>query len=509
MHVLKIPIILQSGDVELLNKRFMIMTNIHNVIVRHAQKLIRIVRRDKKYKKLLAKYKQCKKEDKEQRKEFSEQLNKIRESYGLSESGLQSYAKKQQHKYKMHVTSTQVQKEASRVYRGVEKVLFGDGKDLKIKKFSEQHTIGGKSATNGVCLYDKYHDFLPKKTNRIGKINHVLWCDHWFKLNINYSDEYIIESLNHNVSYLEIARLAFNDGWHYYVYIYLDGDAPLKYKTGNSTIGIDPGTSTFAAASETKIFLRELAPNVAKYEKKIQEVQKHIDRSKRQANPQNYNDNGTIKKGKHKWKYSKSCKRALRKLRTLYRKKAAYIKQCHEMLADEVIQDSNAIYVEKINYQGLAKRSKNPAQRSEKTVTVTKKNGEKKVVCKFKKKKRFGHSIGCRSPSSLLTILQRKCKQYELKYYEINTSTFKASQYNHVDNKDIKCKLNDRKKIVDGIEVQRDLYSAFLISCSNKKLERADRTKCIKKFPQFAKLMQEEISRMKNQGISKKECFGF
>ena len=49
MHVLRLRIILQSGDRELLDKRFRIMNRIHNVIVSHAFKLLRILRRNKEY----------------------------------------------------------------------------------------------------------------------------------------------------------------------------------------------------------------------------------------------------------------------------------------------------------------------------------------------------------------------------------------------------------------------------------------------------------------------------
>ena len=518
MHVLKLKIALQPGDKELLNKRFKIMTKIHNVIVKHAQKLIRKLKRDKEYQKLLKEYIECnkketdekkKEENKKRKKKLSKQLNEIREKYGLIENELQSYAKIQANKYKNHVSSQQVQKEVTRVYRGVEKVLFGNGETLNFKKVNNQHTICGKSPTNGIQLYTKNHDYLPKKIDREGKTDCILWCGHWFKLEINYNDQYVTESLNHDVSYCEISRLAFNDGWHYYVNVYLKGVAPKKLIIGQSTMGIDPGTSTFAGVSESKVFLRELAPNVTNYEKKINKVQKQIDRSKHQTNPENYNKDGTIKEGKHKWNLSKNCKRSIWRLRTLHRKKAAYVKQSHEILVDEIIQDSCIFIVEKMSYQSLAKRSKKETKKSDKTIVVKNKSGKEKKVFKNKKKKRFGHSIGARAPASLLVILQRKCEQYELKYFEIDTQTFKASQYDHAQDKFIKCTLNDRIKIIDGTEVQRDLYSAFLISCSNKTYDRADRELCLKKFFDFVEMMKNEISQMKKLGISKKECFGF
>ena len=58
------------------------MTKIHNVIVKYAQKLIRMLERDKNYKKFLDEYKQC---NDSRKKELLKQMNKIRESYKISE----------------------------------------------------------------------------------------------------------------------------------------------------------------------------------------------------------------------------------------------------------------------------------------------------------------------------------------------------------------------------------------------------------------------------------------
>ncbi len=508
MHSLPLKIKLKPGDHELLDKRFRIMARIHNVMVKHAEKLLRILRRDKEYGRLLDEYLSCK-DDETHKKEISGQLNVIRGSYGLSEKGLQAYAKIQANKHKSHLSSQQVQKEASRVYKGVEDVLFGHGDDVHFKKETELLTISGKSPANGIKLYDRFHDFLPRGFERDGLTDGVLWNGHWFCIDVDYKDRYVLESLNNEVSYCEVMRKAFNDGWHYYINVILKGEAPQKLVPGGSRMGIDPGTSTFAGVSETAAMLRELAPGVSGYEKEIYGIQQHIDRSKRRSNPENYNPDGTIKKGRHKWTLSKSCRQALWDLRTLHRKKAAYVKQSHEELADEAVADSSVFIVEAMDYRALAKRSKKATEKSGKTITVKKKDGTEKTVHKNKRKKRFGHSIGARAPSSLLTILQRKCKQYGLLYYETDTRKFKASQYDHVKDEFIPCTLKDRTKIIGRTTVQRDLYSAFLNSCSNDMFDHADRELCTEHFPHFVELMEKEITRMKEAGISKKECFGF
>ena len=80
--------------------------------------------------------------------------------------------------------------------------------------------------------------------------------------------------------------------------------------------------------------------------------------------------------------------------------------------------------------------------------------------------------------------------------YKINNYTFKASQYNHIDNEYKKESLNTRNKTIGKHKVQRDLYSAFLIYCSNDDLQTANQEMCNKKFDNFIKNHNLEIDRL-------------
>ena len=156
----------------------------------------------------------------------------------------------------------------------------------------------------------------------------------------------------------------------------------------------------------------------------------------------------------------------------------------------------------------LIKRA-NETKRSDKESTVRQKDGSTKKVFKYKKKRRFGHSINTRAPAELVNILIRKCRQYGLSYYEVDPWKYKASQYDHSTDKYTKCTLNDREKIINGQKVQRDLYSAFLILNSNETFDHPDREQCNNTFDRFVEIMNDEIQKMKANGISRKACFGF
>ena len=64
---------------------------------------------------------------------------------------------------------------------------------------------------------------------------------------------------------------------------------------------------------------------------------------------------------------------------TLQRKRADVVRQSHEKLVNRILQNGNEIYVEKMTFSGLAKRS---------TKTETNQKG------RYKKKSRYGKPIG-------------------------------------------------------------------------------------------------------------------
>ena len=89
-----------------------------------------------------------------------------------------------------------------------------------------------------------------------------------------------------------------------------------------------------------------------------------MDVSKRMTNPGKYHEDGTINRKNHdRWVFSKGYKRMRQKLRSIYRKKAAYIKQDHEERANRFLANADTIYVEHMDYRALQKRAKDTARK--------------------------------------------------------------------------------------------------------------------------------------------------
>ena len=195
-------------------------------------------------------------------------------------------------------------------------------------------------------------------------------------------------------------------------------------------------------------------------------------------------------------------------VKTLYRKKSSVIKQSHEILCNKLLQDSRTFLVEDMDFKALQKRAKE-TKRQEKQSAVRQKDGSVKMVYKYKRKKRFGHSIGSRAPSLFLTILKQKTKLYGGTWIKIKTKEFRASQYDHIKDEYIKVPLSQRWKEIGNYLIQRDLYSAFLIRYAASDRKHANRKKCLLNFENFRKMHDRLIEEMKRSGRSMKQCFGF
>ena len=100
-----------------------------------------------------------------------------------------------------------------------------------------------------------------------------------------------------------------------YLHLTIEGKAKPKFdrfgnprhKYGKGIIGADIGTQTVVYTSDTEVGLKNLSErnnSIQDSERLERLYYRAMDRSRRATNPQNYNDNGTIKKGKKSWKYS-------------------------------------------------------------------------------------------------------------------------------------------------------------------------------------------------------------
>ncbi len=147
---------------------------------------------------------------------------------------------------------------------------------------------------------------------------------------INYNNYYEYQAMQSKICYNRIVRKYVKSKYKYYVQIVFKGTPPtkinnntgeIKHNIGNGDVGLDIGTQTIAISSQTDVKLLELADKVQNIENQKQKLLRKMDRSRRSTNPDNYNEDGAIKKQGNKkfvWNKSNHYIKYQNKLKNLY-----------------------------------------------------------------------------------------------------------------------------------------------------------------------------------------------
>jgi len=469
------PLITEKYQETILNKRFEISRQLYNAVLSKAYKRYKSMIETKKYRQLKE---QINNANEKEKKLLYKQLNEMYKQYRLNEYSLHEDIQEMQHHFSENIDSFTAQKIATRVWSAFEDLLFGDGEIVHFKKYGELDSLEGKSNKTGIRFKDGF----------------LIWNGLKIPVKIDYNNPYEYQALKDEICYCRIKRRFIKGKYKYYLQIVFKGVPPMKINKdgevkrhiGNGTVGLDIGTQTIAIVSNVDVKLLELADRVNNIEKEKRRILRYMDRSRRANNPDNFNEDGTIKKGKLKWVKSNRYIKAQNKLRELYRKQADVREYQHQLLSNYILSLGNKIKVEEMNFKGLQKRSKKT---------------EKNDKGKFKRKKRFGKSLANKAPAKLLTILDNKLKYFGEKLIKVNTKEVKASQYNHLSCRYNKKKLSQRWNDLNGIKIQRDLYNAFLIQHVNDDLCNINQEECKRDFERFKILHDKEIERLNNSEV--------
>lgn len=488
VYTVELPLSVEVWQANIINKRMEIGRHIYNALLNIVSKRYNEMIKTKIYRKsweqLTINGKRNKnkltKKEKEQiksdNKELYKQLQLLEQQYKLTKYDIIKEVKGMQHHFKCHIHSRVAQEIAKNVYSSLHSVLQGKGKKFHFKK------------------YGTFNSFQSNESNRaiIFSKDTVLWTGLTLKVkyphslkSLEYTQRNLFDNLP-NLRYCAIVRKCIRGKNKYYVQLTFKSTIPhTKCKLGEGRVGLDIGTSTLAIVSNTEVNLIELADKVPNYEKEIAKLQRKMDRSRRANNSNKYNEDGTYKKGnKDKWNNSNHYKKYRLQLKELYRKQRVTRRLQHGALCNYILSLGDEFYVEKMNFKGLQRRSKKT---------------EKSANGKYKSKKRYGKSLGNRAPSMLLTFINNKLHHFYRELNEIDTQKCKASQFNHITGEYKKKSLGQRWNIINGQFVQRDLYSAFLISNVNSTLDSFNIDLCNHTYDNFLVLHNNKIEELKLQ----------
>ena len=476
-----------AGNLEInfLEKRFNVGSNIYNLCLEHCIKQLNKLKRDKEYRKSVKALKTVNrklkmknlpqveiKRLKDIKISCTNKIKELEKEYQFTENDIQKYAKVPREFIGKILNSSIVQNIASTAFDAVKKIRYRKAKKVKFKKKGEI-SLEGKNNRTGF-IFDI-------KTMKL-KLGKKLFC------NLKTLDERQKNCFKNRIKFCRVLKRYIRGKKRYFLQIVFEGIPETDFQIGEGEVGLDIGTSTVAISSDNEVKLLKLS-ETEQEAKKIKMLQRSLDRKRRMANPDNYDENGKVKKKRNEWKLSKNYFRELNKLKEIYRKKRVKDNQHKNILVKLILSQGDAVKTEKTSVNSWKSKSKKTA--------INKSNG------KNISKKRFGKSVNNNAPGTFIRKIEEKLSYFGKELIKINPFKTKASQFNHISQEFKKCSLEVRfKELVQGIVVQRDLYSAFLIK-NVENLSEYNMEKINGQFNEFYEKQLKEVERIKNEGSLK------
>jgi hypothetical protein len=144
-YVLTLKLKTELWQEHILEKRFEIGRKIYNACLREILKRYQKLKHDTEYRKLM---------QQEKSKERNKQFHELCKQYGLHEYPMHAFVQPMQQHFRRNLDSFTCQKIATRAWKAVEKLIFGDAERVYFKKFNEMDSLEGKSNSTGIRFQD-------------------------------------------------------------------------------------------------------------------------------------------------------------------------------------------------------------------------------------------------------------------------------------------------------------------------------------------------------------------
>ncbi|EFH80089.1 putative transposase IS891/IS1136/IS1341 family [Ktedonobacter racemifer DSM 44963] len=375
--LLELPLMVGPGQAARLRAHLEAARQLYNAILSQGQKRLRRMR-------AAPAWHVARTIPRTQKAERSAAFSALRKTYGFTEAALHEAVKRLRVGWiAEHIEAVLAQTLATRAYRALNRVCLGKAKRVRFKSrgrgFSSLENKRNDTSLRFVLQ-------LPEE----GNAGSLLWNGDQLPSLIDWKDEVVTHGLRHRIKYARLiqrpassprAAGADRERDRYFVQLALEGKPHRKKKhaVGTGIVGGDLGPSTLALVPQEgeaslEVFCAELAPEACA----IRRLQRQMERQRRAANPEHYDEKGRIKKqGKKKlrWKQSKRYQITRRRKATRERKLAAHRKSLHGRKVHEVQKLGTTIIIEKISYKAWQRQ--------------------------------FGKSVGLRAPGMFVELLRR------------------------------------------------------------------------------------------------------
>jgi hypothetical protein len=432
--LLELPLVVDAGQAARQRAHLEAGRQFYNAVLSAGQRRLRQMRADPAWKGACAIPRTHKQE---RRAAFSA----LRERHGFSEYAFHELARELRVSWLAeHLEAVLAQTLATRAYRALNRVCMGKGRRVRFKSRGRGlSSIENKRNDTGLRFV--------LETPEAGQSGYLIWHDDRLPALIEWDDPVVAHALAQPVKYARLVRRsasspraqgADREGDRYVVQLVLSG-VPYhkpKHTVGRDTVGLDLGPASIAIVPrEAEARLEPLCAELHHDARAMRRLQRRMDRQRRAANPEHYDERGRPRKrstGAPKWKQSHRYQVSRRRLAACERRLAAHRKSLHGRMAHQIAAVGHTIITEKLSYKGWQKR--------------------------------YGRSVGLCAPGMLIAHLKRTVASTGGTLHEVPTRSTKLSRYCHGCGTFVKKPLSQRwHRCPCGIgPVQRDLYSAFL-----------------------------------------------
>ena len=565
-HVLKLESTLSAKDICQLFKVSNRIRLAGNELTNKMRKNLNRLTRTKQYRNLLELY--GKADNTADKKNYAQQLKQMQENENVTWDFCRKTMQTLQVNYKIDAVFALTKAEA--IWKGVETCLYRNGKTIHFTEEGVYPALIAKQINRCIILTAKDGSLQFKYGSMVfgAKINDTFEQEEadaviHYLTNKSQMDKAAIDSYKDNGScistyrpcYVSLVPQIIRGKRRIYIHICIEGTPKVKrnkngqprHALGQGVVGEDLGPRSIAVTHKDGVFLENIRC-VGKKPEAVQEeianLQSAIARSLIATNPQNFNDDGSMKSGNLIWKVSNNCKKKISQFKDCCRRKSINIHLGINQLVNYIRSLGDTLIIEENNASALAKRGRsivksnansntscavalntNGAQsnaQQQSSAIKSNSNGSNQaqsvITIQSFDKQDFNYSLTGEYRVKLMKRFGRSIYKYCMGYvwahaqqkflntggqFIIVPRNYRASQYDHTADTYTKRKLSDRMiTLSDGTVVQRDCYSSFLLYCYSFDSKAIDKDKCKSEFARFLKNEQDLIAYIKTHNIN-------
>lgn len=474
--IIELPIVTEKWQKDILDKKMDCARRIYNRMLDDMLKKYHEMVKTREWRELSATIKEeLQKQAAASKKTKSEALktayarkNEILRENGFSEFSFNAMAVEYSKYYQKHISSTMAMLGiAQPMWRAFEKLIFGNGERVSLKKYGSVLTIS--SDNRSAIRYinkdgEQPYIFISNIRSKAKNVKLIIKGP---------ENDYDREMINANVKIVRVIKKIEKGHRKYYCQLTVDRPPVIKldqknnpkHQIGSGSVGICIWRNTLCAVSSNKAIQINLIPDEEEFTLKRAELSRLAEHLRRVNNPDNYEEDGQIKKGiigedgkRHRlhWNESNHYKRTRDKLRELNRKHSVKKNFLQNETVYKLLEMGDHFY-----YADVSFLTKKPEWDEEEPLPIS----------EYKKKKERRRSIQEAAPSTLLSKLDKKLTSLGLEAVQRYDIPEELYWYTHDKGVSDKENFAGKKIIVNGIIVEQTMYRAFLISHFDDKIK--------------------------------------